>query len=80
MQYTDFFIEQFNEHHKAPKLDQAQIHRMLQIIDYENQIARFTLNKDSYSANKYRKKLKQLTRNVRPHFLLEEMAKKSLES
>ncbi|WP_435415854.1 hypothetical protein [Polaribacter aestuariivivens] len=77
MKYTDFFIEQFNHHHKAPTLSQAQIHKMLQIIDFENQLTIFELQKDTGSAYKYRKKIKDLTKNQRPQFLLEQMANQS---
>lgn len=77
MKYTDFLIEQFNEHHNAPKLNQEQTYRMLQIIDFESKLATAERNKDSQSSYKFRKKIKELTKNQRPHFLLEEMAKLS---
>lgn len=76
MSYTTFFIEQFNEHHKAPKLNQVQLHRIFNIIDVEGQI-----NATSPTNYELRKrfvgKLKALTGNKKPFVLLQEMIKLS---
>ena len=73
MNYTEFFIEQFNEHHNGAKLNKVQIHRMLTIIDLENKIEIATITKDYQKKQMYIKRLNSLTKRKTHHSLFNEM-------
>lgn len=76
MSYSEYFIEQFNDSHKAPILNQKQLHRIFKIIDTEGRIDAFS-NQDFELRKTFRGKLKELTGNKQPHLLLAEMIKLS---
>ena len=73
MSYTDFFIEQHNEHHKGAILNKEQTYRMLNIIDLEAKISIATIKKDNQQRYKYVKKLNELTQRKQPIILLNQM-------
>lgn len=73
MSYTEYFIEQFNEHHKGANLNKTQIHRMLMILDLESKIETQELTKDYQKKQMFVKRLNKLTNRKKPELLLKEM-------